>query len=171
MAVAVLAVTGVVFAATQGSLFSIWVDTEGKTDEQVEDEIRDQLADDGVEDPEVRFDRHGNSSRLEIEGSRGGEEFHVVRKRVGGHGHDDKVIQMEAPRIDTEREPGMTDDELEAKIRAQLEELGLDGHVKVKGDNVEVRVKKKIEKCTDGPCPPGDGDDDDDGDGDDDDDE
>lgn len=152
VAVAVLAMTGAVFAATQGSLFSIWVDTDGMSEEQVEDEIRDQLVDEGVDPSRVRFNRRGNgTSRLDIAGTKGDREFRLVRKEVRAGGDDDDapstVIQMEPPQLDTEREPGMSDEQLEAKIRAQIEQLGLEGRVKVNGDDVEVRIMRREVVC------------------------
>ena len=152
VALAVLIMTGAVFAATQTSLFSIWVDTDGKSEAQVEDEIHDQLVEEGVEPSRVEFKRHGDgSSRLDIEGSKGDREFKLVRREIHKGDHDgdapSTVIQMEPPQIDAEREPGMTDEQLEAKILAQLEQLGLTGKVKVKGDEVEVRIMQREVVC------------------------
>ena len=133
VAAAVLAFSGVVFAATQTSIFSIWVDTDGKTEQQVEDEIADQLEHDGIADPEVRYTSDEQGSRLEIEGARGERRFQLIRAELGDEGGGG-VIEMEPPALDVEREPGMSDEELADKVRAQLAALGMDGEVEVSSE-------------------------------------
>ena len=136
----VLAATGIVFAATQTSLFSIWVDTSGKSEHEVEDEVRGQLVDQGIENPEVEFDRQESGTKLDIQGNQNGKEIRLIHRTDGET--SSPVIHMEPPALDTEREPGMTDAQLEAKIRAQIEALGLTGDVAVHDDDVEVRIRQ-----------------------------
>lgn len=147
VALAILTAAGVVFAAAATDLFSVSVSTEGKTDEEVEDEIHDQLTNQGVAEPEVEYRRNDNMTKVDIAGEKDGREFHIVQKRKGDDGSG--VVVVQPPKLDTEREPGMTDAELEAKIRAQMEQLGLQGTVKVKGDDLELRVERRVEQSSD----------------------
>ncbi len=149
----VLATTGVVFAATQGALFSLWVDTTGKSAAQVEDEVHGKLVDEGLEPTDVEFRRDDDgNTRLDIEARTADErEIRLVHKdKRSGDGHGDGVIRMEPPRLDTEREPGMSDEELRDKILDQIAALGLDGEVEVDGEDVEVRIRKHEVVCAEG---------------------
>lgn len=150
VAVAVVAIAGAVFAATTTSLFSVSVDTEGKTDQEIEGEIHDQLVDQGIDQPEVEFKRNDDHMKVDIAGQKDGREFRVVQKRTGDEGSN--VVEIAPPELDTTREPGMSDTELEAKIRAQMEQRGLEGAVKVKGDEIMIKARKHVDECDDGPC-------------------
>ena len=55
-------------------------------------------------------------------------------------------MNVEVPAIDDAREPGMTDEQLKAKIERQLRAHGFDGEVTIHGDEVEVRVRREIRK-------------------------
>jgi hypothetical protein len=146
---AILTVAGGVFAATTTGLISVSVDTEGKTDEEVESEIHDQLVNDGVQQPSVVVQRSGDQTSVDIEGEKNGKQLRIVQQRRGGDG----VITIQPPALDTTREPGMTDAELAAKIQAQMDELGLDGEVVVEDGKVLVRHRKRVEDCGGDPCP------------------
>ena len=146
---AILTVAGGVFAATTTGLISVSVDTEGKTDEEVESEIRDQLVNDGVHEPSVDFQRTGDRTSVDIEGERDGKQLRIVQRRRGGDG----VVTIQPPALDTTREPGMTDAELEAKIQAQLDEQGVEGDVIVEDGKVLVQARRRVEDCGDEPCP------------------
>ncbi len=149
--VAVLTVAGAVFAATTTGLISVSVDTEGKTDEQVESEIHDQLVNDGVQQPSVEFQRSGDETSVNIEGEKDGKQLRIVQEHRGGDGSG--VVTIQPPALDTTREPGMTDAELAAKIQAQMDELGLDGEVTVEDGEVRVMARKRVEDCGGEPCP------------------
>ena len=146
---AILTAAGAVFAATTTDLFSVAVDTEGKTDEEVESEIRDQLVNDGVHEPSVDFQRTGDRTSVDIEAERDGKQLRIVQRRRGGDG----VVTIQPPALDTTREPGMTDAELEAKIQAQLDEQGVEGEVIVEDGKVRVEARRRVEDCGDQPCP------------------
>jgi hypothetical protein len=143
-------VSGNVYAMVRDRIIVIDVDTEGKTDQEVEDEIQAQLLDEGVADPSVKYHSDSDKSVLRVEGEHEGKAFKLVQKQVGDE--RDSNVRMEIGWLDTSRDEGMTDEELEAKIRSQLEARGLEGDVKVKGDEVRVRVHKHVcegEDCED----------------------
>lgn len=146
---AILTAAGAVFAATTTDFFSVSVDTEGKTDEEVESEIRDQLVNDGVREPSVDFQRSGDRTSVDIEGERDGKQLRIVQRRRGGDG----VVTIEPPALDTTREPGMSDAELEAKIQAQLDEQGVEGEVIVEDGKVLIQARRRVEDCGGEPCP------------------
>jgi hypothetical protein len=146
-------VSGNVYAMVRDRIVVIDVDTEGKTDQEVEDEIRAQLLDEGIADPSVKYHSDPEKSVLRVEGEHEGKAFKLVQKQVGEERGSN--VRMEIGWLDTSRDEGMTDEELEAKIRSQLEARGLDGDVKVNGDDVRVRVYKHVscegEGCEDHP--------------------
>lgn len=156
----VLTIAGAVFATTQGGVISFWVDGENMTDDEVENEIEQQLLEGGMQDPNVEVRRNGNKTTVKVDGTQGDRQIRLVKKEKGG---DSSVIQMHHEPLDTEREPGMTDDQLADKIRAQLTARGMtNANVHVNGDEIRVRVKQEVEDCGDAPCPPSNDDDDDD---------
>ena len=128
--VATLLVGGAVFAAANHDLFWVSVDTTAKSEAEVEHEVRDQLKEEGFEETGVRFEREEDRSTLTVEGQRGQKKFIVIHETDGDEG---KTIEMRPPALDLERTPGMTDDELRAKIEEQLQALGIDGTVVVTG--------------------------------------
>jgi hypothetical protein len=140
---AVLTLAGGVFAATTTGLLSVSVDTDGKTDEEVEDEIHDQLVQDGVVEPYVEFQRADDETSVDIAGEKQGKQLRIVQRRKGA---DTGVVTIEPPALDTEREPGMTDEQLRAKIQKQLDELGMGGEVVVEDGRVRIMARKRIEK-------------------------
>ncbi|WP_428262554.1 hypothetical protein [Haliangium sp.] len=142
-------VSGSVYAMVLDHIIVIDVDTEGKTDEEVEDEIRAQLLADGVEDPVVSYQRGDDETVVRVEGEHDGHAFQMVQREVGEE-RDDKV-QMEIGWLDATRDEGMTDEELEAKILDQLEARGLSGEVEINGEEVRIRVHKG-EHCDGDDC-------------------
>jgi len=140
---AILTLAGGVFAATTTGLISVSVDTDGKTDEEVEAEIHDQLVQDGVVEPYVEFQRADDETSVDIEGEKDGKQLRIVQRRKGD---DSGLVTIEPPALDTEREPGMTDEELRAKIQKQLDERGMGGEVVVEGGRVRIQATKTIEK-------------------------
>ena len=138
----VLTVAGAVFATTQTGVISFWVDTEGKTDEQIETEIEDQLVQGGMQNPAVEVDRDGQETTVDIAGNQDGRQIRLIKKEEGG---DPSVIQMQHQPLDTERDPGMTDEQLKAKIEAQLQARGMNGEVEVNGNEIRIRATKEVE--------------------------
>lgn len=132
-------VSGNVYAMVRDRIIVIDVDTEGKTDQEVEDEIRAQLLDDGVADPEVKYDNDGDETVVRVQGERDGKSFNIVHKKLGDE--HEAGVRMEIGWLDISREEGMTDEELEQKILRQLAERGLDGVVEIHGDDVRVKVR------------------------------
>lgn len=132
--------TGRVYAMALDKLIDIRVDTTGKTDSQVETEIRDQLTRSGMTPDNVQFQRTGDESKAEIEAHDGDHALRVIRRHKGDPGE----LRIEAGGLDTERTPGMTDAQLREKIERQLIARGLTPTVTVHGDRIEIRAEHKL---------------------------
>lgn len=132
-------VSGNVYAMVRDRIIVIDVNTEGKTDQEVEDEIRAQLLDEGVADPDVKYHSDGAKTEVRVQGEHEGKAFNVVHKTLGDE--REPGVRMEIGWPDISREEGMTDEELEQKILRQLEERGLQGDVEIDGDQVRVKVR------------------------------
>lgn len=131
-------VSGNVYAMVRDRIIVIDVDTEGKTDQEVEDEIRAQLLDEGVSDPDVKYHSDGAKTVVRVQGEHEGKSFDLVRKTLGDE--REPGVRMEIGWPDIARDEGMTDEELEQKILRQLEERGLSGEVDIQGGEVRVKV-------------------------------
>lgn len=132
---------GTVYAMALERAIQIRVDMTGKTDRQVEDEIRAQLQAAGVADPEVQVERRGDETRVEIGAEEDGRQLRVVR-RTNGEGPQ---LSMDIGDLDDRREPGMSDAQLKEKIERQLRARGLEPQVTVSGDRIEVRAVRHKE--------------------------
>lgn len=134
-------VSGNVYAMVRDRIIVIDVDTEGKTDQEVEDEIRAQLLDEGVAEPDVKYHSDGDKTVVQVQGEHEGKSFELVHKTLGDE--REPSVRMEIGWPDISRDEGMTDEELEQKILRQLEERGLDGEVEIQGDDVRVKVRHR----------------------------
>jgi hypothetical protein len=131
---------GRVYAMALDKLIDIRIDTAGKTDTQVETELRDQLTRSGMTPDSVQFQRTSDESQAEIKAHDGERELHIVRRQKGGPSE----LHIQAGGLDTERTPGMTDEQLRDKIAAQLAARGLTATVTVSGDQVQIRAEKAV---------------------------
>lgn len=131
--------SGRVYAMALDKLIRIHVDTTGKTDTQVADEIRSQLESSGVHSPTVTFERKDGTSQMHIDADVEGRQIKVMR-----HTKDDShpTVEVEIGGIDDHRDPGMTDDQLRDKIKRQLEARGMTADVTVVGDKIEIRAHR-----------------------------
>jgi hypothetical protein len=133
-------VWGSVWAMAKEKILQIHVDLDGKTDDQVADEIRDQVGNAGWNAGDVQVSSDSNGSTVQIKADDGqGRHIEVVRKAIGG---GEKKMDVEVGGLDDTREPGMTDAQLRDKILKQLQARGLDGDVIVQGDRIEIRASK-----------------------------
>ena len=136
-------VWGSVYAMAKDKLLDVHVDLDGKTDAEVADDIRAQLAAGGWTADDVTVSRSADGSTVQVEADDGaGRHMKVVRKASGG---TEKNMDFQLGGIDDEREPGMTDAELRAKIMKQLQARGLDAEVTVDGNRIQIRAKKELD--------------------------
>jgi hypothetical protein len=137
-------VWGSVYAMAKDKLIDVHVDlSDGKTDAQVADDIKSQLAAGGWNADDVQVQRSSDGSSVTIDAQDGnGRVMKVVRKASGG---TEKNMDFQVGGIDDAREPGMTDAQLRDKILNQLKARGLDGDVVVDGNRIEIRAKRTME--------------------------
>jgi hypothetical protein len=136
-------VWGTVYAAVKQKLLTLHVDTEGKSDAQIADEVRAQMAAQGWSADNVIVEHSDSGESVEILGDDGnGRRVRIVRKTAGG---PEKQMDFEVGGIDDTREPGMTDAQLRDKILQQLKARGLDGDVVVDGNRIEIRGKRELQ--------------------------
>jgi hypothetical protein len=135
-------VWGSVYAMAKDKLLDVHVELDGKSDAEVADDIRAQLAAGGWSADDVSVQRSGDASTVHIEAQDGdGRRLKVVRKAEGG---SDTNLDFQVGGVDDEREPGMTDAQLRDKISKQLHDRGLDAEVVVDGDKIQIRAARKI---------------------------
>jgi hypothetical protein len=137
-------VWGSVYAMAKDKLLDVHVQLDGRTDAEVADDIKAQLASAGWSADDVTVQRGDDGSTVQIEAQDGnGRHMKVMRQASGGN---EKSMDFQLGGIDDAREPGMTDAQLRDKILNQLKARGLDGDVTVEGGKIEIRAKKEIEE-------------------------
>ncbi|MCA1663839.1 MAG: hypothetical protein LC659_06160 [Myxococcales bacterium] len=137
-------VWGSVYAMAKAKLLEVHVELDGKSDAQVADDIRAQLASGGWNADDVQVQRGAEGSTVQIDAQDGnGRQMKVVRKASAG---DDKSMDFQLGGIDDAREPGMSDAQLRDKILQQLKARGLDAEVTVDGAKVQIRASRSVEQ-------------------------
>ncbi len=133
-----------VYAAGFDRVCSISIDAVGRSDSEVEDDIRNQLISSGCFDnPEVRFTRSGDTSTItiqdencDVDGGVGGFKCELKIEGDTPNGLEHEMLMIEAE--------GKTDAELEASIREQLEAKGIyDADISVSDGKVKVEIHKE----------------------------
>lgn len=137
-------VWGSVYAMAKEKLLDVRVSLDGKSDAEVADDIRAQLAGGGWTAGDVQVQRSADGSTVEIEAQdANGRQMKVVRKASGG---SEKNMDFQLGGLDAEREPGMTDAELRDKILEQLEARGLQGEVTIGEHGITIRASKELDQ-------------------------
>jgi hypothetical protein len=137
-------VWGSVYAMAKDKILHIDVELAGKSDAEIEAQVRDQLAAAGWTPSDVKVEQHDGESTVKFDADDGaGRHIGLVGKRKGeGAGGN---IQFTVGDIDETREPGMTDDQLRDKIVQQFKARGVDAQVKVDGKRIEIRAERREE--------------------------
>lgn len=116
-------VTGNVLVAAANSLVSIRIDTEGKSADEIADDLRTQLDDAGVYDTEVEVSDDGDCRRI------------LVRARDGDGPLPDITCEPEpgadCKKIMIRHDGEMSEADLIAEVERQLAEQGLSGTVTI----------------------------------------
>jgi hypothetical protein len=131
------------YAATR--LQDITVQIKGRTDAEIEKDVRDQLAGMGFSNPEVSFKREGGTAELKIQGKQDNEDIRaqIVAKIENGNG---PASQMKMSLVDVSDLKGKTDAEIKAEVERRLKARGIDADVKVENGKVEVQAKHEIQR-------------------------
>jgi hypothetical protein len=129
-------VLGNVYAYARDNVINIQVTSDGKTPEQIAQEVQDQLQAAGIENPSVEYKKEGDRTALLITMGKpaavGGDttsccprlNITVDGRELGDDGTGQKRVE-----IRVRRTAGMTDEEVVADIQRQLREQGVDADV------------------------------------------
>jgi hypothetical protein len=138
--------SGSLLAQISARVFEVKVSSEGKTDEQITEEIRSQLASQGMQVKSVSYTRDATTGQttISLEGDANtpqGEakvKIEEVRQGAGtGDGFETK-ISLAAP------DSNLSDAEKIAQVRQQLAEQGItDAQITIKDGKIEVKAEKK----------------------------
>jgi hypothetical protein len=134
-------VSGTVYAYAAMRVTDIKVQTAGRSDTEIAQDIRTQLMGAGFLNPDVSFTRDGNESQLSIKAEKGdGSQFEAQMKHKieGGPAGDDG--EMELMLLDPESLKGLSDAEIKAEVERVLAERGITGCT-VTVENGEIRVE------------------------------
>ncbi len=137
-------VKGTVYAAA-AQVITINIQSEGKSDAEIAEEIRQQMAAAGVPDAEVEVTTDGDRRQIGIRVTkeRGPDdppepeetEFQIS---VDGHTPDPNDVNERRVELRLQRTEGMTDEELLEQARQQLLEQGVDAEVVMENGRVKV---------------------------------
>jgi hypothetical protein len=135
-------VMGNLYALAMNNIIEVNVSRDGRTDQQLADEIRNQLESAGVQAAEVQVHTEGDHTQLQVMvqmacDSTSSPACPDLRVRVDGHepgeGENQKQVRVKVKRTD-----GMTDDEVIADVKRQLQEQGEDADVVMENGRIRV---------------------------------
>lgn len=137
-------VWGSVYAMAKDKILHIDVALDGKSDAQIEAEVRDQLSAAGWVPGAIAVEQNGDEKTVKFEAEDGSRRIGVESTRIGdGPGGD---LHVTVGDIDDTREPGMTDEQLRQKILRQLKDRGMEkADVIVDGKRIEIRAQRSVE--------------------------
>ncbi len=119
-------VTGSVCTAAASSMAEIWIETEGRSSDEILNDIQSQLSDAGLEDADVFVDTENGCCQISIQVPESHEgDLPELRCR------DAEGETCQTVAINAERTAEMTDEDLIAEIERQLAEQGLSGTVTI----------------------------------------
>ena len=129
-------VKGTVYAAA-GQLIEINIQTEGMTDDEIAAEIARQMAAAGVPDAQVQVETDGDHRRIEVQMQRTAEDEEIpalenepeFRISLDGRTPDPNDPDQKKLDVRVRRTAEMTDDDVIADVRRQLQEQGVDADV------------------------------------------
>lgn len=129
---------GSVYAMAAERLQEIRVDVRGKSEAQIEQEIRSRLQAIGMVDPEVKVTKTGNKTNISIHSDKAPTDKDALRGLTIGDAPDGK-----ATRIEIHPDHRMTDAETKAEIEKQLKARGVDADVQVSDGRITIDKKDK----------------------------
>ena len=136
-------ISGNVYAQVGSRWRDLRVETQGRSEAQVEKEVQAQLQQLGFLNPEVTFRREGDTTKLGIKAGGPDDEIQakLERKVTGGNGQE-PPIEMGLP--DFSDLDGLPDDQIKAEVEKRLRERGLEAEVQVQNGKIQVKVRKEV---------------------------
>jgi hypothetical protein len=119
------------------------VETQGRSEAEIEKEVQAQLEALGLLNPQVTFRREGDTTRLGIKAGDPDDkiEARLQREVTGGDGKE-PPIEMALP--DFSDLKGLPDDQIRAEVERRLRERGLEAEVQVREGQIQIRVHKEV---------------------------
>jgi hypothetical protein len=137
-------VIGNVYAQASARWREIRVETQGRSESDVQRDVAAQLQQLGFKDPQVTFRRDASQTELGFQANNGGEHV-VVQRRVQGADGKEPPVEVGLP--DFSHLKGLPDDQIKAEIERELKARGIENPtVIVKGGKVEVKAEKKEQR-------------------------
>ncbi len=137
--------SGSLLAQISARVFEVKVNGEGKTDAQIEEEIRTQLASQGLQLKNVSYTRDANGqTTVKLEGAtttpQGEAQVKIEEVRQGGPSNGDFETRIDLAAPDS----NLSDAEKIAQIKEQLARQGItDAEVTITDGKIEVKAEKK----------------------------
>ncbi len=131
------------YAYAVDNIIEIRIDREGKSAEQIAEEIRAQLEAAGLRNPSVEYSEQDGRTELrvnverELEGDESMTEPPTdIRIKIDGVDTEDPQEQKHVIRV--RREPGMTDEQVLEDVRRQMREQGMEGDAVIENGRVKI---------------------------------
>ena len=131
------------YAYAADQVVTLHIDRTGKTPQELEADIRSQLAAAGLPDANVSVTENGDQTQVRVEAhadqsTPSGAEHREFRINLDGDGAQPMDATLHQFTVD--RRPGMTDDEVKAEIEQQMRDAGVTGTVTVQDGQVKIEV-------------------------------
>jgi len=137
-------VSGNVYAQASARWREIRVQTQGRSEAEIERDVAAQLQQLGFKNPEVTFKRSGTGNQFDMKAQNGDEHIVTHIQRKGEKGAEEPVT-VGLP--DFSHLKGMTDEQIKAEIERELKARGIENPtVIVQGGKVEVKAEKKVDR-------------------------
>ncbi len=114
------------------------IDVRGKTEAQIEQEIRSRLQAVGATNPEVKVSKTGDQTRITIHTDKA-----PTNRRALEHVTVGDVPESKVARVEIHSDHKMTDAETKAEVERQLKAKGVDAEVQVINGRINIDVKHK----------------------------
>jgi hypothetical protein len=140
-------VTGNVYAQVSDRWREIRVETQGRSEAEIEKDVQAQLEQWGFANPQVSYRRSGEGSRLDMRAAGDGEEVvaQIERRGDGKDGSTEPPVEVALPDISDLK--GWPPEKMKPEIERRLRERGIDAEVTVTQDGrVEIKAKREIKR-------------------------
>jgi len=135
-------VTGNVYAQVSDRWREVRVETQGRSEAEIEKDVQAQLERWGFANPQVTYRRSGDGSRLEMRAAGKGEEVIAHVERRGEGGGAEPPVHVALP--DFSDLKGWPPEKMKAEIERRLRERGIEAEVIVAQDGkVEIKAKRE----------------------------
>ena len=138
-------VTGNVYAQVSDRWREIRVETQGRSEAEIEKDVQAQLEQWGFLNPQVSYRRSDGGSRLEMRAAGDGEEVIAHVERRGEGGGAEPPVQVALP--DFSDLKGWPPEKMQPEIERRLRERGIEAEVIVTKDGkVEIKAKREVKR-------------------------